>query len=681
MGPDRESSANRDSGRFPVIRMLDFLSRIFPFNTLSHQDLRAIFRNAELAYFPRGQVVIKAGSEPSPDLMVIYSGSVRLTEAAGAGEERLLDVRGEGETVGAGGIIRGDRATATVTAMEDLLAFLLPAGDFTDLLSSHDAFRHHYTLSLAGRVKSFFTESSHCAYEDSDRESLLEMAVQMRGRAADLMNPRVFTCTPETTIREVAIRMTRREVGSMVVADGSGNPLGLVTDTDLRSRVLAAGLSSDAPVVRIMSRPPFTISREAFAFEALLEMTRRGVHHLLVTDADRVVGIITDHDINVVTGSSPVGLAREIDKVASPEDVRRFHPRLLRLLKLLVHLKSSADYMMDLVSEIIDRLYVKLFAMCERQMMQEGLGDAPVRYTWLALGRAGRNEQVPPYRHDHILIYEDVPGERDGVVREWFMGFTRRVNDALSPWLTSTAPAREAAFGVAACCRDASAWHGRFGGWLRDAMNVPAPYPELIFDTRVLKDDLAIEEPLREGLRAALKDPGVFQSLAERSGAPQPPLGFFRDFVVKTDGSYTDGLDIERDVLDSIVNAARILALELGIPSTNTLDRLKRAAEAAALDGGLQEDLHEAFGFITFLWVSKYLEVAESGVRNDQVIAAPRLNMMQRKTMKYSFAAIRRLQAIVRDRYHGGAAESPFRTDGRNFSHEAAMKRQARMSR
>ncbi len=653
MTPNRGSSTDRDSGRFPVIRMLDFLSRVFPFNTLSQEDLRVIFRRSEIAYFPRGQVIVRAGSEPVQDLMIIYSGSVRLTEPGDEGEERLVDIRGEGETIGAAGIIQGGLPAATITAMEDLLVFLLPARDFTELLASHDAFRRHFTLPLAGMIRAYFTESATYAYRDSNREGLMEMAVQMRGRASELMNPKVFTCAPEVTIREAAIQMTRKEVGSIVVADGSGNPLGLVTDTDLRTRVLAVGLSPDAPVVEVMSRPPLTISKDAFAFEALLEMTRRAAHHLLVTDADRVVGIITDHDINMVTGSSPLGLAREIDKVTSPEDVSRFYPRLLRVLKLLVHLNSSSDYMMDLVSEIIDRLYLKLFGICERRMIQEGLGGAPVRYTWLAMGRAGRNEQAPPYRHDYILIYEDVPDVLEGGVREWFMGFARRVNDALSPWMNPTEPTRQATFSVAVCCQKASAWHGQFREWLKRSMNIPERYPELMFDTRVLKDDLAIGESFREGLWAELQAPGVFQALAKGLYSPLPPLGFFRNYVVGMDGNYTDTLDIERHGLDPLVNAARIMALDLGIESTNTLVRLRRAAEALPLDKGLEDDLHEAFGFITFLWVSRYLEVAETGGKDDRSLSASGMSLIQRKTLKNSFAAIRQLQVVLQERYAG----------------------------
>ena len=113
-----------------------------------------------------------------------------------------------------------------------------------------------------------------------------------------------------------------------MVADEDGQPAGLITDTDLRARVLAAGISPEVAVGDVMSQPLMSISPQAFAFEAVLELTRHGVHHLVVNEAGRMVGVLSDHDIKMVTGSSPVDVARKIEKVASIEELARHTRRI-----------------------------------------------------------------------------------------------------------------------------------------------------------------------------------------------------------------------------------------------------------------------------------------------------------------------------------------------------------------
>ena len=70
-------------------------------------------------------MIIQAGEAPSQNLYVIMNGSVRVTLPRPSGEELLIDVRGEGDTFGALSLLQGEQALFSVTAQEDLLAFML----------------------------------------------------------------------------------------------------------------------------------------------------------------------------------------------------------------------------------------------------------------------------------------------------------------------------------------------------------------------------------------------------------------------------------------------------------------------------------------------------------------------------------------------------------------------------
>ncbi|MGH7398556.1 MAG: CBS domain-containing protein, partial [Candidatus Rokuibacteriota bacterium] len=85
--------------------------------------------------------------------------------------------------------------------------------------------------------------------------------------------------------------MTAREADAVVVLGAMGQPHGLVTDRDLRERVLAAGRSADEPVAAVMTAPVVTISPEASLLDAVLDMTRLGIHHLVVVHAGQLLGV------------------------------------------------------------------------------------------------------------------------------------------------------------------------------------------------------------------------------------------------------------------------------------------------------------------------------------------------------------------------------------------------------
>ncbi|MFH1136115.1 MAG: putative nucleotidyltransferase substrate binding domain-containing protein [Pseudomonadota bacterium] len=637
--------------QFPLARILDFISQVIPFDHLDEEELQRVVGKMEIAYYPRGAVIIEAGGPSADQLFIIHGGSVKITVISPAEEELLVDVRGEGDIFGAVSLLSSRQALFTVTAQEDLLVFLLPASDFRGLVRDHPVFQRHFQYSLARNIQAVFKGGSSPVSAGSEGVGpFKQMAVQMRSRVADLMGVRVLTCRPDASIRQATQAMTVRGVGSIVVVGDDGRPLGLVTDTDLRTRVLAAGVDSDQRVDRIMSQPPLTISVQAFAFEAMLEMTRHGVHHLVATEGERMVGVISDHDIKVIIGGSPVGLVREIENIGSLEELARIPSRLTRVLEMLVGLNSSSEYMMSLLSEFVDRLIIKIGDFSENKMVEEGLGPWPASYCWLSLGRAGREEQAPPLYQNFALVYSDVPREREGVVREWFLGFSRRVAERLAQLGLEPRPFQLIKNG-AVHCRSASEWRTTFANWIRG--QVPGHWEEkgAALDFRPVLGESAFIVSLRNAIFETLDQyPAFLREMAEAAGAFRPPLGFLRKSVVERDGQYSEHWDLNMQGLRPIIAAVRVLALEHKTSATNTMERLADAARKMFLDKRLEDDLREAFSFMTLLRISRYLQARNSEVEFSDLVAPSELNTLQRKMLKDSFAVIDEFQTGLRRR-------------------------------
>ena len=126
-----------------------------------------------------------------------------------------------------------------------------------------------------------------------------------------IMQTGVATVDRDHTALRAARLMKERSVGSVVVVDEKGRPVGMVTDRDLAVKLLAEGKSPETPVDEIMSHPVFAVSRDALVFDTLREMARRHVHRMPVIDAKskELVGVVSAEDSLMILTTELVNVA------------------------------------------------------------------------------------------------------------------------------------------------------------------------------------------------------------------------------------------------------------------------------------------------------------------------------------------------------------------------------------
>lgn len=118
----------------------------------------------------------------------------------------------------------------------------------------------------------------------------------------DVMSTSVVTLLEEDSVDRVAKLMDAHNIGSIIVTDDRGKPVGIITERDIVKRVAARDLlPSDVKSKGIMSYPLVTVSPSTGLNEAAREMSRRGIRRLVVVDKDGLVGIITSRDIIAIT--------------------------------------------------------------------------------------------------------------------------------------------------------------------------------------------------------------------------------------------------------------------------------------------------------------------------------------------------------------------------------------------
>ena len=122
-------------------------------------------------------------------------------------------------------------------------------------------------------------------------------------------------------------------------------------------------------------------------------------------------------------------------------------------------------------------------------------------------------------------------------------------------------------------------------------------------------------------------------------------------FVVEKTGEHKNKMDLKMRGLTPLVDAARVLSLDLGIKTQNTFDRLAAINQKGVIDDGFYADLKEAYEFVVYLQISRHLDALAKGEEPDNFLDPASLNSLQRKMLKESFTVVNRLQETIEFRF------------------------------
>jgi len=432
-----------------------------------------------------------------------------------------------------------------------------------------------------------------------------------------------------------------------VITGAAGEPVGIVTDRDLRDRVAAPGWDGAAPVGSIMHRIAVTAKPADVCFDALLAMIRHGIHHLPVLEEGRLRGMLTNHDLMMLQGNSPISVVREIEGQRDLAGLAHAAGKVDGLIGTLLKEGARAGNIARVITEINDQLVLRTIELVGRE-----LGPAPVAWIWIVFGSEGRREQTFKTDQDNAIIYAD-PRDPEQARRalDWFARFAPRVRDALA---TLGFPPCPAGFVAAnpAWCRSLGDWKHTFSGWIANPDAEAVLHSLILFDFRPLRPEQDLAGELRSHLAAAIRrTPAFLGFLANQIVKNPPPLGFLHRFVVEKEGEHKDRLNLKLKAIAPIVDLARLFALEKGIPETGTLDRLRALRGLNTIVGSYGEELEQAFEFLMHLRIHhQYAQVA-AGREPDNFVDPDRLSALERKTAREAFGLVAKIQGLVIERY------------------------------
>jgi CBS domain-containing protein len=599
----------------------DFLRRHPPFDDLDEGTLEHVAAQAEIEFHAARVAILESAEATAQFAYVVRRGSVELVT-----EGRLLDVLGEGEMFGFASLLEEGPLGFVARAAEDTLLLRFPAEVIRPVLERPTGARF-IARSMNKGVRLL------AGHDEQPSPSTGGRQVRELIRASPLL------CPPGTSVQEAAQGMVDAGVTCAVV--DLGDRLGIVTDRDIRTRVVATGAGPETPIFEVMSAPAWTVAADSTGTEALLTMLDHGVRHLPVLDPGRrLIGVLDDVDLMASERRAPFRVRATIARSPDAEAVAEAASELPETIIALHDAGLPVAAVSRAIASIHDSVTARLI-----DLFHEEHGPPPVPYTWLAMGSFGRFEPFPSSDVDCALAWE---GPDDEALR----GEMRALAEAILAALERSgfrADPHGAVASKALFARSIAAWEEAARGWVEQPdRRRGLMLLSVVVESNPVWGETAAAERIAAAFAGTARHEVTLKRLAAAALIERPPTGFRRHFVLHWSGERKGELDIKRRGLHPIESLARWSGLAAGVSAASTRARIDASEEAGTLDPHDATLLRDAYELVSALRMEHQIEQLRGGVAPDDLIDPRRLAPLTRTSLKEAFRGVAQVQRGIR---------------------------------
>ncbi len=616
------------------IEILNFISQYPPFDLLPEEQLNELALEIEVAYHRADSMILNLGDSIN-DLFLIRSGAVEVYRRKGELYNRL----DEGDIFGQMGLLMNNRVRMPAKALEDTLLYCIPGSLFTKLCDEYDSFADFVEVDDGSRLR-------HAVSRQNDENDLTTSKVRT------LLTRDAVILDQKATIQVAAQTMAEEGVSALLISDENitddddDNDLivGIITDRDLCTRVLALGVSTSEPVSHVMSAEPITLDHNAYVFEAMLTMLRYNIHHLPVLRNKHPVGVISVSDIVRYESQNSLLLVSSIYQQQSVEELTVLSAQVKDCFVRMVNEDANSHMIGSAMAEIGRSFKQRLLELAE-----EKYGPPPIPYCFLALGSMARDEQLIVTDQDNAIILDNHFNYDKH--NAYFEKLSKFVCDGL------------AECGYTYCTGDIMAtnpewrktrqqWEDCFANWIDNPKPVALLNSSIFFDLGGVWGKTKWAKQLNGFIvRRARNSPRFLSCLARNSLNRTPPLGFFKDFVMEKDGRHNNSINLKRRGTAPLADLIRVHALAVGSRSQNSLERLDDIIDSGILPPGRAQDLRDAMEYISLVRIRHQALDIEAGIEPDNSIEPENMSDFERRNLKDAFQILSKAQNFVKFRY------------------------------
>ena len=617
-----------------------------PFDRFSAEQLEAIAAHVQIRYHEPDEILFTEGEPPGEEVFQVQKGSLELTRLVD-GVAMLTARSDEGDLVGLRAHIAGRDYAATARTREPSLVYAIPAKTILELIDTDPTIGRALASSFAadaplrGDAMAEAVRSSRSA--SASGLSLFDETHHVEPSRD------VVTCHPDDSVAEAARAMTARNVGSVLAVDEEKRPLGILTDTDLRRRVVSEERDpAKTNVAEVMSSPVMTVPDGRSLAELLGTMLSKRVHHLAVTadgtPASAVVGVLSEHDLLKAHGSLPTVLLNAISRAQSRSSLRSLRDRGEQLLRQYLDAEVSMTLIAAIATSLNDRLIRRSVELAARVHHDE-LGE----FCWLSLGSEGRGEQLLRTDQDNALVFADpAEGEDLEEVRARYLALASHTIATLAEAGFAECPGNIMASNPELCL-SLSEWKAKFERYLEAPEPKALMYTNIFFDFRPAYGEHGLAHELKAHVLAHMdKAPRFLTFLANAALSNPPPLSFFRGFVVERSGEHKNEFDIKARAMMPLSDAARVLSYDLKLEGyLSTAERFRLIGAREPRWAELMEEAAMAYELLMRFRARSGLDAGTSG----RFVAIQQLNKLERQSLRSTFEVISDLQRVLSSRY------------------------------
>lgn len=631
MSSEKKAKTIEQAGR-------EFFAEHAPFDRLTLAQREAFLEAAELSTFSEGAVILEPSSGRVRHFHLIISGRVLAERAAVGDDEAEQFELEEGDNFPMAALL-GDRPTRTIyKAATPVECLRLPRRAFAKILADSTVFRDYCMRGVSSLLDQVQQNIRQHAAANLGGDSTLDTPL------GDLITGEPVACKATLTVREAVEQMHARKVGSIVVVDGRKKPVGMFTLHDLRALIAAKG-ELDMPIGDVMVPDPRCLSSDTYAFEAVVEMARLHIRHMIVVEKKKLVGVISERDIFALQRIDIVHLTRAISAAKDADELVVARANVGQLIDAMMAHGADVEQITRIITLLNDRTVARAIELCI-----DAQKEPPPPFTWIAFGSEGRSEQTRVTDQDNGILFDpgDEPSDK---VRERLLPLAWEINKVLDRCGFTLCTGNVMASNPK-LCQSFVEWEGTFRKMIGSATPENLLHSTIYFDFRPVWGDMEAGEALHQRVVTLAAENSVFlHTLAGNCMAIKPPLGMFRDFVTEKDADSVHRLDLKVRGLTPFVDAGRVLSLQAGIAESNTPARIRLLAEQGVLSKVDAGAFLRSIAFIQLLRMREHQRQAAAGEPMHNRLDPEQLNPMDRRILKEAFREARRLQKKLEVRF------------------------------
>jgi CBS domain-containing protein len=397
-----------------------------------------------------------------------------------------------------------------------------------------------------------------------------------------------------------------------------------------------------------MSSPVVTFPEKITVAEAQIALLKHKVSHICITkdgtNQSELVGVLAEHDLNILQTNNPMFLVREIKYAQDAETLKHIRTKASELTKGYLEQEIPIYFITKVISEINSAITKRIIRLAIKELGQE----PPVAYAWLAMGSQGRSEQLLMTDQDNALVFENVEANNYESVQTYFLKFSTLITQKLNIVGFEYCPANIMASNPK-WCLSINDWKAQFKDWVKHPTSDKILLSIIFFDFEYIFGDKNLYNQMSESVFKYISKKQTFLGFLSKATLDNPPpLGFFKQFLVEQDGENKDQFDIKSRAIRPLVDAARIFSLHHSLNINNTIARYEKLMEVEPQNKDLFESCANAFKILLQFRTLQGLTNNDSG----KFVDINGLSKSDRLKLKSCFKPIKNIQESLKLRFN-----------------------------